>query len=73
MKRTKEFREAATNLLDEAGIEYVVERGRHMKIRWTFEGHHKLCVVPFSSSDVNAIHTIRAHMRRQLRQDGVLQ
>ena len=58
MKRATEFMEAATNLLNDAGINYVVEYGRHLKIRWIFEGHSRLYVMSISSSDVNAIRNI---------------
>jgi hypothetical protein len=60
-------------MLDQAGIEYVVQYGRHVKIRWVFDGHPRLYVMTITASDINAIRNIRACMRRLLRQDGVLQ
>jgi hypothetical protein len=72
MRRATEFLEAATGLLDQAGINYAVEYGKHLKIRWIFDGHKRLYVMAISSGDINAIRNIRAGMRRQLRQDGVL-
>jgi hypothetical protein len=67
MKRATEFMEAATNLLDDAGINYVVEYGRHLKIRWTFEGHSRLYVMSVSQrhSQFPSTHAQAA--------DGVLQ
>jgi hypothetical protein len=73
MKRSTEILEACIDQLDELRIGYVVEHGKHPKVRWTtFNGRRRVCVVPFSSSDVNCVRAIRALTRRLLRQDGAL-
>jgi hypothetical protein len=74
MKRSTEILEACTDQLNELDIDYVIERGKHVKVRWTaFDGRQRICVLPFSSSDVNCVRAVRATTRRMLRQDGVLQ
>ena len=69
MKRRTEFLRACTDQLDELGIDYTVEQGRHLKIRWSCNGRVRTYVMSITPSDVRILKHIKTDVRRMLRQD----
>ena len=59
---------AVTTELREAGIDYQVERGRHLRVRFELNGRSIACTVAVSSSDWRAHRNARSNVRRLLRQ-----
>jgi hypothetical protein len=43
--------DAVTDVLDDAGIKYQIEQGKHMKVLWTLNGRRMTSVVPTSTGD----------------------
>jgi hypothetical protein len=71
MRRSTEILRACTDVLDELGVSYTIERGRHLKVRWNYAGHSRTYVLSITPSDVRVRKNVRADMRRLLRQDRV--
>jgi hypothetical protein len=70
-KRATEFLRGATDLLDESGVSYTVERGKHLKLKWTQAGGKKMYVMPVTPSDGRGKKHVRCGVRKMLRQDGL--
>jgi hypothetical protein len=45
-----------------------IERSKHTKIKWTYQGHQRMTVVPCSASDHRAIKNAVAHVKREMRE-----
>jgi hypothetical protein len=60
--------DAVTDELRQAGIDFQIERNKHVKIRFTLNGRNEMCVVALSASDWRAHKQARSYIRRVLRQ-----
>lgn len=69
MRRNQEL-DAVTDQLDLVGINYTIERGRHIKIKWTANGVTRTSIVAATGSDWRGTLNNKARVRRLLRQDG---
>ena len=69
MRRNQEL-DAVVDQLEAAGIEYQVERGRHVKVRFSVGGVARTCLVAATGSDWRGALNNRARVRRMLRADG---
>lgn len=45
-----------------------IERGKHTKIKWTYNGEKRMTVVPSSESDHRAAKNAVAHVKREMRE-----
>ena len=45
-----------------------IERSKHVKIKWTYQGHKRLIVLPSSASDHRAVKNAVAHVKREMRE-----
>lgn len=45
-----------------------VERGKHIKIKWTYQGQKRLITVPSSASDHRAVKNAVAQVKRDMRE-----
>jgi hypothetical protein len=67
--------EAALQELGRHGIRDVTKSfgSKHLQIRWSVNGHpERMYSMAVSPSDTNAIHAVRAAIRRMLREDGIM-
>lgn len=66
-KRTVESQVLAVLVGAKATIDEI-ERGKHVKIKWTYHGQKRMTVVPSSASDYRAGLNACAHVRREMRE-----
>jgi hypothetical protein len=65
VNRRNECLVAITDVLDDAGIAYIVKHGgKHLKVWFTVNGRKRRCICPISPSDVRSQHNVRARARR---------
>jgi hypothetical protein len=59
--------------LDAHGVQYEVRcGGKHLRVVWEIRQHRRrTTIVGHTSSDWRAVKNARAHVRRQLREEGV--
>lgn len=70
MSRFRELERVALDVLRVHGVEdYTLEQTKstHYKLKWTYQGHPMIYVLPSTPSDRRGVENVAAGMRRMMR------